>query len=489
MPHGLTIPALWLAAVAGVAVLTAFVWLESTGRRNVIVWLVVGEAVVEALLYPDQASIASPLFYLPLAGRHLRPSEVLIGVGLLARALAPTARRRWTTAGAAWAAFFAWYSAAFVVGILNGNPKITALFDIKEALLFFAGTYLLAAGLPLAQLVGRRPLGRWVIWLALAVVIFVPLSRGNHSLNLPLVPLPVLAFGSDVSDCIVAIGGLLLGVEICRPRPRPWAIGTSMLLVLSSLMGTQRAAMMVSGGVLGVFALASLSRNWRHRAAVGSRSLRRLGLAAVGLAVVAMAFLAETGTPNPAVARFHAALFSTAKAESANARLQIWREAVALIVHQPVFGNGLGIQVPLRQVLPLPVMYVPSHDIVLDLLMRSGIVGLALFVAAVALSLREGWRLWHSTTDPLVAGVALGASAGIAGLLALGIVESLFDQVRIVIVFGFLLGCLTVAHRHEKDRLAREQEGQVEEIPVGPESRTVRSPVAVGTVSGLSGLR
>lgn len=456
MPHGLTVTDLWLAGVGGLAMLALFVWLEMTGRRSTIVWLVVGEAVLEALLYPNQASIPSPLFYLPLAGRHLRPSEVLIGVALVARALAPTARRQWTTAGAGWAAFFAWYSAAFVVGILNGNPKITALFDIKEALLFFGGTYLLAAGLPLSQIVGRRPVARWVFWLGLAVVLFVPLSRGNHSLNLPLMPLPVLGFGSDVSDCIVALGGLLLGIEICRPRPRPWAVGTSMLLVLSSLMGTQRAAMMVSGGVLGVFALASLSRNWRHRTAFGSRTLRRLAVAVAGLAVVAMAFLAEIGAPNPAVVRIHAALFSTAKAESANARLQIWREAVALIVHQPVFGNGLGIQVPLREVWPLPVIYVPTHDIALDLLMRSGVVGLALFVMAVGLSLREGWRLWHRTTDPLVAGVALGASAGITGLLALGAVESLFDQVRVVIVFGFLLGCLTVAHRHEKARLAEE---------------------------------
>ena len=480
MPHGLTIPDLWLAGVTGLAVLAAFVWLELTGRRNVIVWLVVGEAVLEALLYPDQASIPSPLFYLPLAGRHLRPSEVLIGVGLVARALAPTARRQWTTAGAAWAAFFAWYSAAFVVGVLNGNPTITALFDIKEALLFFAGTYLLASGLTLTQLVGRRTLGRWVFWLALAVATFVPLSRGNHSLHLPLLPLPVLAFGSDVSDCTVALGGLLLGVEICRPRPRPWAVGTSMLLVLSSLLGTQRAAMMVSGGVLGVFALASLSRNWRNRTALGSRSLRRLGVAVAGLAIVAMAALSEIGAPNPAVARIHAALFSTAKAESANARLQIWREAIALIVHQPVFGNGLGIQVPLRQVWPLPVMYVPTHDVALDLLMRSGIVGLALFVMAVAMSLREGWRLWHYTTDPLVAGVALGASAGIAGLLALGIVESLFDQVRIVIVFGFLLGCLTVAHRYEKDRLAKLKSNSIETIPVGPAPPTPPLNVVTG---------
>lgn len=441
----------WLGGAVAFAVFAWFLWLERRNRRDIVVWLILGEALLEALLYPNQGSIPSKIFYMPLAGRHVRPSEALLAFGLLARLIATRKYARWTRAGAAWAAFGIWYGAELVLGLLNHHPIFIALFDIKEFLLFIVGTYVLAAGVPFEQLVGRKAVGRWVVGLAVAAVALLPFAHGAHlNFNLPLVPLSSLGYGADATDCAVALGGLFLGIELYRSPPRPFVLAAAVVVIASALAGTQRAAMLVTGGVVGAFFLAALLRRGRRVAATAT--LQRVGLLMAGLVGLAFATLAEVGAMRPIFIEVHAALFSTAKAQSANARLQIWTEAIHLIEARPIFGWGLGIQVPLRQVWPLPVITVPTHDLALDLLMRGGVVALALFVIAMALFAREGLATWRKAEEPLVSGLALGALAAVAGLLTLAVVESLFDQVRIAITFGFLLGCLTAATRARERR-------------------------------------
>lgn len=439
-----------LGLVMAGALQALFFMLELRSRRDVIIWIILGEAILETILYPNQAAIESPLFYLPLAGRHVRPAEILITMALFARAAVTTKRSRWTLAGGAWAAFFAWYCTEFLLGLVNHNPRFAALFDLKQLLLFLGGSYLLTAGVPIAQLTGRRAIGRWLAWLGPTILALIPFSHGlSLSLDFSLLPLSSISYGADASDCVVALGALFLAIELCRPDPRPRAAGIAMVLILSSLVGTQRAAMLVTGGVFGVFIAAVLVAKglWTRRTSFATRSLRRLAAASSAVGAIALAGMAAASIPNPLSQRIHQALFSTGKAESANARLQIWREAFALISQRPAFGHGLGIQVPLRQVWPMPVIMVPTHDLVLDLLLRSGIVGLALFVFALVLFFRQGITVWRLSAEPLTAAAALGAMAGIVGLLALSGVESLFDQVRIAITFGFLFGVLTSASR------------------------------------------
>ncbi len=454
----------WLGMSISVAIFVWFVWLEQNNRRDVVVWLILGEAILEALLYPNQGSIPSRLFYMPFAGRHIRPSELFLALGLMARLVASKRFQRWTTAGAALAAFGAWYTTEFAIGVLSHNPLIIALFDIKEFLLFIVGTYVLAAGVPARQLVGPKSVGRWVLALCAAAVLLLPFAHGLRlHFNLPLVPLSTLGYGADATDCAVALGGMFLALELYRSPPRPWVIGGSIIVVASSLAGTQRAAMLVTGGVVGGLVLAMLLRR-RNSLLPGATSFRRAGALLAGIVALVGSVLAEIGATTRIFQEVHAALFSTAKAQSASARIQIWTEASHLFFSRPFFGWGLGTQVPLRQVWPMPVITVPSHDLVLDLLMRGGIVALGLFVFAMALFAREGIRTWRGAHDPMVAGLALGALAGLAGLASLAVVESLFDQVRIAITFGFLLGCLTAASRQHR---ADEAEGQQAQMLLG----------------------
>ena len=87
-----------------------------------------------------------------------------------------------------------------------------------------------------------------------------------------------------------------------------------------------------------------------------------------------------------------------------------------------------------------------THNIGLDLLVRTGLVGLTLFVVALACTFVGGVRTWFAhDVPPEVAAFALAAVASLAGLLAKGMVESLFEKYRLGVLMGLLTGILLSA--------------------------------------------
>jgi O-antigen ligase len=82
------------------------------------------------------------------------------------------------------------------------------------------------------------------------------------------------------------------------------------------------------------------------------------------------------------------------------------------------------------------------HDVVLDLWLRLGLIGLLSFLAALGASIAEGLRVWRRQSDPVVAGLALALVAVVAGLTVTALLEPMLDEYRFVTLFGISLGML-----------------------------------------------
>jgi zinc transporter ZupT len=84
-----------------------------------------------------------------------------------------------------------------------------------------------------------------------------------------------------------------------------------------------------------------------------------------------------------------------------------------------------------------------------------------MFVVAMGYSLVDGVNAWRRHPDPIVAALALGILAVLAGLLATAFLEPFLDEYRLATLFGVSLGMLrasvtSIAH------IARHPAGQPE---------------------------
>src|ERR1035437_9441941 len=140
-----------------------------------------------------------------------------------------------------------------------------------------------------------------------------------------------------------------------------------------------------------------------------------LGVATfIALLLVPVLVTAIVGKRQPAVpfsGTVNAAFDTQAKALSAQDRLNQWATARRLISENPILGSGLGFTY--QHYDPGYKVFVTTdltHDIVLDLLIRVGAIGLALFVIALAITLFDGIWVWLRHPDALVAAVSLACA-------------------------------------------------------------------------------
>ena len=128
-------------------------------------------------------------------------------------------------------------------------------------------------------------------------------------------------------------------------------------------------------------------------------------------------------------------------------RLNQWDQAEELVAERPVFGWGLGKQYEYDEPGRHEFLQVNiTHNIGWDLLMRSGLIGLAFFLAALTLTLVKGWAAFLRLEDERLAALSLGLMAAISGLLAKGTAQSIFEKYRLAITLALLIGmALSVA--------------------------------------------
>jgi O-antigen ligase len=445
------------AVVFTVAAFMLFVRLERSGRSVTTVLILLWLLVIESALYENPNLVPNGLFH-PGIGADPKPDDeiidyaisfrlidlvvpIAIGARLYARGLPERMR-----GASVWLlAFLVWLVGAALIGLYNGNSTSLIAFEAKA--IVYLGVAALAASVPARDYVEGNGLFNLIYGSAVIAAALV-LTDGldeSFSLDIPLLPLPdVGSIGADAASVFVALGILALALAAFRPDRRlPLFAAAGPLLTAPALAG-QRAAILGLGVSLVVLLLGLVGTTRRVIATPTEFAL--LAVLGLGLAILPPSVAMATGSPNahlPFAGTVEKTFHSTGKEQSAESRVNQWRKAEKLIEQRPVTGWGLG---------KTYTHYDPghreffttdfTHNIIGDLLLRTGAIGVALFSIAMLLAVWDGWGAWRRQHDDLAAALALACLAIIAGLLARGMVESLFEKFRLATLLGITLGII-----------------------------------------------
>jgi O-antigen ligase len=237
---------------------------------------------------------------------------------------------------------------------------------------------------------------------------------------------------------------VIFAYAMCQ-RPRR----TPLLLLVAPLgaagvLSNQRAALLGLSVSLATLTVLFLLRQDRVRL-TGAQAILAV-CAVVALLVVPTFATAALGSSNPKVpfsGAYRATFGGEGEQQSAQNRFNQWTAATDLIEQRPLFGWGLGKVYPFydegtRSFVTTGL----THNIGLDLLLRTGIVGLAFFVVALAASVIGGVGTWRYDPNDGIAAIAAACVAIIIGLVAKGMVESIFEKYRLAVFLGLTLGVL-----------------------------------------------
>jgi O-antigen ligase len=449
------------AFVLLVLLFTALVWLERRGDAVVTVAIILGLIILEDAIYDSQNTIPRGLFHPGIGGQPLRLYEVLIPLALVARLAARGVPRVISTASLAWAAFIAWLLTAAVMGRVGGNPANLVTFESKAVI--YIGAFVLAAGVPASDYFDRRPMKLVIVLAAIlaSLVDLLTLTATRINTTLPGIPLPTDfnpitgstfhygfgAVGPDAATIFSSLAIILFAYAMTKSSGRASAIALAIPLAAAGVLSNQRAAILGIAAAVATLAVLAALRQDRIRL-TGAHVVLAAGVVAAALVVPTFS-TAALGSPRPTIpfAGAYEKTFGGAGNErTAEDRYNQWSNARRLIEQQPVFGWGLGkvyiyYDEGRRAFKTTPL----THNIGLDLLVRTGIVGLVLFIGALGLSLAGGVRAWREHTDDRIAALSAACVAVVVGLVAKGMVESIFEKYRLAVFLGLSLGVLLSA--------------------------------------------
>jgi len=135
-------------------------------------------------------------------------------------------------------------------------------------------------------------------------------------------------------------------------------------------------------------------------------------------------------------------------------RLLLWNTAWGYFIHAPVIGVGWGNFFDLygsdlssfSSLVPPGVFAV--HNIYLQFLAETGIVGFLAFFYLILQSWRQAWSQWHSSVDPLDRALAFGVLGALISVLTHGFVDFFFqDSPQFGTLFWLLLALLVASGR------------------------------------------
>jgi len=438
-----------LGLAAGVVAL--FVHWEREGKEQLVPLVLLALLVVESTIYADYNTVPRSIFHPGSGSTQLRLPEIYITLALLARLIARGKPKRIGLAAGLWLAFAAWMAIGAVEGVLYHNSVSVNLYEAKS-IIYIVGSYALAAGVPVRRYLDSGDLFKLgALCVACASLVdVITISHTDITTNLPLLPLQNFGIdGSGSAALFVAIGTMCFLARLASGSVRFRHVVALIPLLASVVLANQRAVLVNLGTVV-LVVLVVLAVG--HRQSVGNLLHVRSGQIAVTfLAVTAVAIVivvvpaAVDRQPAqiPLASTFENLFHGGAKAESAQDRLNLASEAEALIPQHLIIGWGLGMQFQYYETGTRSVQTIAyAHNLVLDLWLRLGLVGLVLFLVALGTSVTDGLKAWRRHTDPMTAALVLALVAVLAGLLATAFIEPLLDEYRLATLFGVSLGML-----------------------------------------------
>lgn len=424
---------------------------ERRGQPHVVVVVMFALLVIETSLYSNQDLMPRSIFHPGSGHLEFRLPEVIITLALLARLVVHGRPARIGMPALAWATWAAWMTLETVEGILRHNSTVQMPYEAK-AIIYVAGGYALAAGVPVRDYLDSHSFERLMRWSALAAVILdvLALTHRIYTVNLPLLPLPDFGpMGADTASVFVTLGVVGFMVELAKPRRNVVTLVCVVPLLLSTVASGQRAALLELGAAVTVLLVAAAGPAARRRLHVPASAVVVTALLVVGVVAgvsVAPALAGQQPVKVPFAANLATTFSSQGKLESAQDRTSQWTEAWADIRQHPVIGNGLGFEYSYYESGPNTYVVTDlTHNIVLDLWMRTGLIGLILFLGALIASIVGGVQAWRGHADQTVGVLALALVAVIVGLVTKGMVESIFEKYRVATTLGLSLGVLRSA--------------------------------------------
>jgi O-antigen ligase len=441
-----------LGVAAGIVAL--FVRWEKEGREHLVPLLLLGLLIVEATIYADQVTLPRSLFHPGSGSAQLRLPEIYITLALLARLIARGKPTRIGLPAGLWLAFAAWMFVGAIEGGLYHNRLTQNLYEAKD-ILYITGAYALAAGVPVRRYIdsgGLLRLGNLTV-ACVTVLDLMTIAHISFSTHIPGLPLQGFgAVGSETAAIALAIGTICFFVRLASGPVRTRHVLAFVPIVTAIVLSNQRAVLVNLAVVVVVLLVLLFAGPWRgavRRFSVRAGQIVLVALAVVGVALAVLfvpAAVDQQPVHIPLSSQFDRLFHSQGKIESAQDRLNLAASAEKLIPQHLFIGWGLGMEFQyyeagVRKVIPIAY----AHNIVLDLWLRLGLIGLIMFVAAMAFSLVDGVNAWRRHPDPIVAALALSIVAVLAGLLATAFLEPFLDEYRLATLFGVSLGMLRAA--------------------------------------------
>ena len=438
-------------AVGIVAVLVRW---EREGKEQLAPLVLLGLLVVEATIYADPNGLPRSIFHPGSGSTQLRLPEIYITLALVARLIARGRPTRIGFPAGLWLAFGAWMSVGAVEGWLYHNSFSVDLYEAKS-IIYIVGGYALAAGVPVRRYLDSGDLFT-LGTLAVACASLLDLMTIAHvSVNFHLPLLPLQSFGevgAETAALLLAIWTMCFLCRLASGTVRIRHVLALVPVVVCVVLADQRAVL-VNLGVVVLVVIVVLAVTYRQgitrrlHVASGQLALALLALVAAAMVIVIVpAAVDRQPVHNPLASTYQGIFHSQAKVESAQDRLNLDASVEALIPQHLLIGSGLGVQFQYFETGTRTVTTIAyAHNIVLDLWVRLGLVGLVLFALALAASIVGGIGVWRRHSDPMTAALALALVAVLAGLMATALLEPLIDEYRFATLLGVSLGMLRAA--------------------------------------------
>jgi O-antigen ligase len=240
---------------------------------------------------------------------------------------------------------------------------------------------------------------------------------------------------------------ILFAYAMTKSSGRASPIALAIPLATAGVLSNQRAAILgIAASVMTLAVLAALRQD--RITLTGAQAMIAVGIAAAALVLPTFS-TAALGSPDPTIplAGAYEETFGGAGNErTTRDRYNQWSNARDLIEQKPLFGWGLGKVYTYYDegIRALKTTHL-THNIGLDLLVRTGVVGLVFFLGALSLSVAGGVRAWREHGDERIAALAAACVAVVVGLVAKGMVESIFEKYRLALFLGLSLGMLLSA--------------------------------------------
>lgn len=445
-----------LALLLSGGLLAWFLRLERDGRSVVVVALLLGLVIVESALYESQNEIPAGIFHPELGALSFRLLDVVIPAAILARLL-QGGRTLPFGAGLPWLALLAWLATAALIGVHEGNPPRIVGFHAK--VIIYLGAMLLAAGVPLEEYLAKGRLERFLGWTAGLALLLVATDIGGISItqDLPLLPLQELGtLGSDLATIFTSLGALALAVALFAPERRARLVASAVILLATPAVADQRAAFIALAVSLATVAAGIALSARRVRVTPTEGTLAIAAVTAIVLVSALPGLAGDQPVKLPLQDELTTTFTSYEEVLTTRDRLNQWSAASPLIEERPILGWGLGKQYTYYDPGNLVFKQIDlTHNIFGDLLLRAGLVGLALFLLALGFSSVGLLRAWWTQGDDRAAAFALGIGAVVAGLIGKGMAESIFEKYRLAVMLGLAIGVMIAAGLPARSRAPR----------------------------------